>query len=239
MPDSADTQTNLSAFGSCSAWRQRAVVVREVTMLSTFLVLLFSSPAAALLPSPRPLAPGNVLASLSSRALPALASRAAVASGAMAAVLHPHAAAAVEVNSGIELPNDSFVVGFAVLILVGTGLLNASLGDIVADEVSERPCVHPFLVSLHQTDARGPLWLVACRLSCRPRSTSSTRTGSGARPSSRARRIKKKREDSLTHSSLTPQDCAAHCMCLVHIRSDTDLHVGRRAQPPLARGPVM
>ena len=110
-------------------------------MLSTFLVLLFSSPAAALLPSPRPLAPGNVLASLTSRALPALASRAAVASGAMAAVLHPHAAAAVEVNSGIELPNDSFVVGFAVLILVGTGLLNASLGDIVADEVSERPCV--------------------------------------------------------------------------------------------------
>ena len=153
----ATPRAKLAALGLWVLAPRGVTVVWRMTALSTCLVLLFCTPAATLLPSPRPLAPGNLLASLPVRALPALAARAAVASGSMA-VLQPHAAAAVEVASGAELPNDSFVVLFALLILVGTGLLNASLGDIVADEVSNRHCRSLALGwFVHPTDARGPL----------------------------------------------------------------------------------
>ena len=64
----------------------------------------------------------------------ALVGRAATAGGAAIAALQPHVASAVETASGTELPDDSFVVGFALFLLVGTGLQQLSLGDIVADE---------------------------------------------------------------------------------------------------------
>ena len=60
-----------------------------------------------------------------------LLARAAVAGGSAAALLQPHAAMA-EVEKA--LPDDSLVVGFALFLLVCTGLLNLSLGDIAADE---------------------------------------------------------------------------------------------------------
>ena len=60
-----------------------------------------------------------------------LLARAAVAGGSAAALLQPHAAMAEVENA---LPDDSLVVGFALFLLVCTGLLNLSLGDIAADE---------------------------------------------------------------------------------------------------------
>ena len=41
-------------------------------------------------------------------------------------------------TDGAELPDDSIVVGFTVLLLGAIGLLNASLGDIAADEAQAR-----------------------------------------------------------------------------------------------------
>ena len=43
--------------------------------------------------------------------------RAAAAGGAALAALQPHVAAAVETASGTELPDDRYVVGFALLLL--------------------------------------------------------------------------------------------------------------------------
>ena len=62
----------------------------------------------------------------------ALAGRAVTTIGSAAALLHPHAANALENGDGV--PPDSFVVGFAVLLVVAVGALNLSLGDIAADE---------------------------------------------------------------------------------------------------------
>ena len=56
----------------------------------------------------------------------------AATASAIAAVIQPGAAVAAAETDG--LPPDSLVVGFAVLLLVLTGLLNLSLGDIIADE---------------------------------------------------------------------------------------------------------
>jgi hypothetical protein len=56
----------------------------------------------------------------------------AATASAIAAVIQPGAAVAAADTDG--LPPDSLVVGFALLLLVLTGLLNLSLGDIIADE---------------------------------------------------------------------------------------------------------
>ena len=67
------------------------------------------------------------------RPLQAFVGRAAKMVGGGAALLQPHAVLAIESGEN-GLPDDSLVVGFAVLLLVATGLLNLSLGDIAADE---------------------------------------------------------------------------------------------------------
>ena len=69
--------------------------------------------------------------------LPRLAPRPAVTAmgGASALIGMPAASlAAAEDAVGIGLPDDSILVGFAILLLVLTGLLNLSLGDVIADE---------------------------------------------------------------------------------------------------------
>ena len=63
----------------------------------------------------------------------ALLARTATAGGAVAAILQPQAAMA-EVEGFV--PDDSIVVGFALFLLLCTGLLNLSLGDIAADEAA-------------------------------------------------------------------------------------------------------
>ena len=54
--------------------------------------------------------------------------------GGAAVALHPLSASAVETASGTELPNDGFVVAFALFLVVAAGALQLSLGDIVRDE---------------------------------------------------------------------------------------------------------
>ena len=103
------------------------------------LILALLAPAAALLPSLRANAP--VVLEAATRpvlvaTLPTRVMRAAAAGSAALAMLGgPLAAEAVETPGGAELPPDSFVVGFAFLLVLATGLLNLSLGDIAADEV--------------------------------------------------------------------------------------------------------
>lgn len=65
------------------------------------------------------------------RAMGSLLTRTATLGGAAAALIQPQAAMA-EVEGAV--PDDSLVVGFALFLLVCTGLLNLSLGDIAADE---------------------------------------------------------------------------------------------------------
>lgn len=88
--------------------------------------LLISSSAALRLPS-APKANGLALG-----AAPLFRSVAtpSTAGGALLAMLPPQAALAAPDN----LPDDSFAVGFALLLVVAIGALQLSLGDIVADE---------------------------------------------------------------------------------------------------------
>jgi hypothetical protein len=73
--------------------------------------------------------------SLQSNALPRLPTvlaRVATSSGAVA-LFHAPAAFADDA-SAVAPPDDTFIVGFAIFLLVCTGLLNLSLGDVIADE---------------------------------------------------------------------------------------------------------
>ena len=54
--------------------------------------------------------------------------------GAAALAHAPAAVLAVDDAVGPALPDDRLVAGFAILLLVLTGLLNLSLGDVIADE---------------------------------------------------------------------------------------------------------
>ena len=88
---------------------------------------LLVSPVAGLLP---PLAPRTAI----HPPLAGFLNRAVVAGGAVATAMPVHAVAAVETAGGAELPDDSFVVAFALFLVVAAGALQLSLGDIVADE---------------------------------------------------------------------------------------------------------
>ncbi len=73
---------------------------------------------------------------LCAQRLPRLVPRPAVTAmrGASALVTMPAASMAADDAVGIGMPDDSFLVGFAILVLLLTGLLNLSLGDVIADE---------------------------------------------------------------------------------------------------------
>lgn len=105
-------------------------------MLRLILAVVLSPAAALVLP---PLAPRGASEPIVLPRSLAPIGRAAASSAAALAALQPHVAGAVETASGTELPDDKFVVAFALFLLVGTGLQQLSLGDIVADEV-RHPC---------------------------------------------------------------------------------------------------
>ena len=96
-------------------------------MLIRLLTVLLVAPAAALLP---PIPPRTAV----HPPLAPLQNRALAAGGAAAVSMLPQVASAVETAGGAELPNDAFVVGFALFLVVAAGALQLSLGDIVADE---------------------------------------------------------------------------------------------------------